>query len=95
MIHDHVMLDGSLLDAAMEETFDQIGDRVGQYSKRAFVVDAEEDSPSNEQYGGGGFVEDLQARRPCSLTSRLLSLSLNTKARRNFNLWLKLTSLKR
>lgn len=35
-----VMLDGSLLDAAMEETFDQIGDRVGIW---------EEDSPSNEQ----------------------------------------------
>ncbi len=40
MIHDHVMWDGSLLDAAMEETFDQM---------LAFVVDAEEDSPSNEQ----------------------------------------------
>lgn len=41
--HDYVMLDRSLLDAAIEETFDQIGDRGGQYSNRAFVVDAEED----------------------------------------------------
>lgn len=69
MIHDHVMLDGSLLDAALEETFDQM---------LAFVVDAEEDSPSNEQIGLTG-SSALQPDEP-SVES--------TKARRNFNLWL-------